>query len=79
MLVRIRVRVDGKFRHVDCRDKKCPKLACFSPGYAIHQSSGGNYSDENMSCVYRDYHGCPDLPEGDVGEKIAGEGRRRNE
>jgi len=58
---------DRKFHKCECRDRKCPKRPCFSPGHAVHASPGaynGAWRDNKESCVYRDYHGCPDKAEG---------------
>ena len=54
---------DGHFHNCECAMKDCPRRNCFSPGHAIHSSSGGYngaWQDKSLSCVYRDYHGCPE-------------------
>lgn len=58
---------DGKFRLCECVNADCRKRRCFSPGHTIHSSPGsynGAWRDKNLSCVYRDYHGCPELEGG---------------
>ena len=59
----VRTKRDGKIMKVECRDGNCPKRKCFSPGHAIHQCAGGNWHEKGLSCVYRDYHGCPKVEE----------------
>ena len=70
MIVRYRDK-NGKFLLCECLDKSCPKRSCFDPGHTIHSSHGaynGAWQDKHLSCVYRDYHGCPDAEEGDAGK-----------
>lgn len=62
MIVRYRDK-DGKSHSCECLDRDCTRRRCFSPGHAIHYSPGaynGAWHDKHLSCVYRDYHGCPD-------------------
>ena len=62
MIVRFKDK-DGHFRRCECADRNCSKRHCFSPGYAVHSSPGaynGAWRDKQMSCVFRDYHGCPE-------------------
>ena len=56
----VRCKVKGRMVKVECLDKACPERTCFSPGNALHLCSGGNWQEKGLSCVHRDYHGCPD-------------------
>lgn len=61
----VRVKVDGKFREVNCAYYDCPKKECFHAGRFTHyqtsiDGSRSSWQNEHYSCLYRDYHGCPD-------------------
>jgi len=56
----------GKFVLVDVANKECKSFNCLQPGRWTHQSQAmGNrtFQDNNYSCMFRNYHGCPDNPE----------------
>ena len=62
MTVKIK-NAQGKCESVECRDLDCPKRECFSPGYFQHRSCNNRHDsgcDNYLSCMYRNYHGCPD-------------------
>lgn len=50
---------------VEVLNKYCPQKECFHYGRYTHHSASGmsgcsSWTDENMSCLRRDTHGCPD-------------------
>jgi len=54
---------NGNHAEVECCDRNCPGRECFSPGHFQHRSCNNVHDsgcDDHLSCMYRNYHGCPD-------------------
>ena len=63
----MKVKVKG-VGSVDVCCEKCPNYKCFSPHHYQHRNQAIDgytvtYTDEYLSCSYRNYNGCPDKPE----------------
>lgn len=75
MTVKIK-NAQGKRESVECRDFDCPRRECFSPGFYQHRSCNNVHNsgyDDFLSCMYRNYHGCPDTafdPSVSIGKEL---------
>ena len=66
--MKIKIKVDNKFKQVEVLDKQCRKRKCLIIGRYTHHSACGlsgcsSWSDDNYSCLTRDNRGCPDIKE----------------
>jgi hypothetical protein len=63
--MKVKIRQGKKFVIVDVNYRDCPKLSCFYYGHYTHHTSCGmsgcsSRTDEELSCLRRDNHGCPE-------------------
>lgn len=67
LLMEITMLVKYKGKYVSVAEKNCPKYSCFSPHYYIHKGKtidgkSNDWTDKQLSCSHRNFHGCPDYP-----------------
>ena len=64
-MAEVTVKIDGRNVKVRCQCTTCKSRPCFHPGYFDHYSTSidgvrSSWRNKHASCLYRDYHGCPD-------------------
>jgi hypothetical protein len=58
--MKITILFDGHRKQCDVSQPDCRKLRCFAPGYFIRYKGNEVVKDTNLSCLNREYRGCPD-------------------
>ncbi len=64
MMMNIRIKYGNKITDVFVREKQCRSKPCFRPGHYTHHTACGasgcsSRTDDNVSCLTRENHGCP--------------------
>lgn len=64
--MKIKIRQNKKLVEVEVLSKNYRSKKCFIPGYYTHHSPAGysgisSWSDNSLSCLTMDNHGCPPI------------------